>query len=354
VDSASAETGVDLAAQTDPAAEAVAPIAEPTGDASLAPAPQSDSAASEVVPEPAASTAESADTATATSPASEGDETPVTGPPASGSAQQQAGQLATAEQVANAQANTVQTQPTNIAAPAVVASPDSNIVIVQTNSASAGAAAVNTSSIIQTINQTQAGGGAIQLPGTAGGLDAIADAFNGVGGTFVWIWDWDWTWTGPAIDVPTIDLPTIDLPTLGDWPVPGITTPVNGEQPAPKSPVTKNDDLHGAATVVGPPAALLDASFARASGGRSVSSNFVQESAASAPLDESVLFPPAPAAPGGSAGGSGISPLTFVFGALLALGIQLASALSLLGRRFSLARVAWRRQAYATPLERPG
>jgi hypothetical protein len=283
-----------------------------------------------------------------------------------GGSGQQAGQIAQTAQVAGAEATVVQVDPVNVAAPAIVNSPDSNIVVVQTNAAYAGAAAVNSSSIVQTVQQAQGGGTPVQ-PASGGDPFASPDSVvEIVGGVFVWIWDWDWTWTIP---VDTIVPPLSDwpIPDISDWPIPGVTTPWPSLGSLLTDPATptgqngKNDQVrdasHGAgassSSAGAPPAALLDSSEG-AGGANTLSSTFVQRSAASAPDGTMPFLPPAPAAPSGSAGGTGFSPVGIVLGALLALAFQLASAMSMLGRRFSLSRVAWRRQAYAAPLERPG
>jgi hypothetical protein len=62
--------------------------------------------------------------------------------------------------------------------------------------------------------------------------------------------------------------------------------------------------------------------------------------------------------PGTFAGG-GSAAATFgasglILGALLLIALQLVSAATALSRRFDLASAAWRRQAYLSPLERPG
>lgn len=280
---------------------------------------------------------------------------------------QQAGQVAETGQVAGAAANVVQVNPVNIALPAIVNSPDSNIVLVQTNAATAGAAAVNSSNIVQTVQQAQGGGMPVQFPSGEGGFEqAFGPVVEIVGGVFVWIWDWDWTWTVPvdAVVPPVADWA---IPGVSDWAIPGVTTPWPSpgaqltDPPTPAGQNGKNAEVRGAshgAAATSPasgalPAALLDSSEG-AGGSNTLSSNFVQRSAASAPNRAMPFLPPSPAAPSGSAGGTGLSPVGVVLGALLALVFQLASAASLLGRRFSLSRVAWRRQAYAAPLERPG
>jgi hypothetical protein len=283
-----------------------------------------------------------------------------------GGSGQQAGQVAQTGQVAGAEATVVQVDPVNVAAPAIVNSPDSNIVLVQTNAAFAGAAAVNSSNIVQTVQQAQGGGMPIQPPSGGDPLASPDSVVQIVGGVFVWIWDWDWTWTVPVDTVvpPVSDWP---IPDISDWSIPGVTTPwpsLGSLLTDPASPAGQNgkndqvrDASYGAAATSAssgaPPAALLDSSEG-AGGADTLSSNFVQRSAASAPDWTMPFLPPSPAAPSGSAGGAGLSPVGIVLGALLALAFQLASAASLLGRRFSLSRVAWRRQAYAAPLERPG
>jgi hypothetical protein len=270
-----------------------------------------------------------------------------------GGSGQQAGQAAQTGQVAGADASVVQVDPVNVAVPAIVNSPDSNVVVVQTNAAYAGAAAVNSSNIVQTVQQAQGGGMPVQPP-SGGDPFASPDSIVEIGGgVFVWIWDWDWTWTVPVDAI----VPDWSIPDISDWSIPGVTTPWPSLGTQLTDPATPAGAPHGAAasslSATAPPAGLLDSSEG-ADGAKTLSSNFVQRSAASAPDWATPFMPPLPAAPSGSAGGTGLSPVGLVLGALLALAFQLASAASLLGRRFSLSRVAWRRQAYATPLERPG
>jgi hypothetical protein len=301
-------------------------------------------------------------------------------PPAPVSQPPQAGQTATqgsaTTQAAGAQATAVQTNPVNVAVPIVIASPGANTVVIQTNSASAAAQATNTAATTQAAGQSQSGGqpaaGAPQgqpppqtgLPGSGAGgseIDLVLDSVVQTGSTtWIWIWDWtwnwDWDWSAGEIDLPSV-------PAL--QPVPGWTSPADDASsvraPEPASGSRNGVDGVRAAPLVPatgpayeslPPSPLASASR---EGRRSAnpSSIFVQPDAKPAP--GRLFLPPIGrhAAPGGSAG-AGIAPLTLVVGALLALALQIFSAAGLLGRRFAHTAVGWRRQAYLTPLERPG
>ncbi len=293
--------------------------------------------------------------------------------------QQGATQGSTTTQAAGAQATVVQTQPVNVAIPIVIASPGANTVIVQTNNASAAAQAANTAATTQVAGQIQTGsqpaagspqGQPPPPPGSAGpagsgaagpGIDQVLNTVVQTGSsTWIWIWNWtwnsDWDWSAGVIDLP----PVPSLPPVPGWTPPGDAATGRPPEQANGSRGLGGDGaLHGspvAATAPAyeslPPAPLSSASR-EARRGADLSSIFVQSDAE--PVPGRLLLPPIGrhVAPGGSAGG-GIAPLTLVVGALLALALQLLSAAGLLGRRFALTSVGWRRQAYLTPLERPG
>jgi hypothetical protein len=284
---------------------------------------------------------------------------------------QAAAQESTTTQVAGAQATAVQTQPVNVAVPIVIASPGANTVVIQTNSASAAAQAANTAATTQVAGQSQSGGkppawvpqgqppAPTGLPGSGAGtgIDLVLDSVVETGSsTYIWIWDWtwnwdwDWDWSTGGIDLP---------------PVPGWTPPTDDANPVrppeqAKGPRNGREDVSPGSLVAPtapayeslPPNPLTSAS-SEATRAADASSIFVQSDAEPAP--GRLFLPPIGrhAAPGGSAG-AGIAPLTLVVGALLALALQIFSAAGLLGRRFAVTSVGWRRQAYLTPLERPG
>lgn len=281
-------------------------------------------------------------------------------------------------QVAGAQATAVQTQPVNVAVPVVIASPGADTVVIQTNSATAAAQAANTAATTQAAGQSQSGGQPatgepqgqpppqIGLPGSGAGgtgIDLVLDSVVQTGSsTYIWIWDWtwnwdwDWDWSTGGIDLPPIP----SLPPEPGWTPPGdeanpVRPPEQAKGPrngldggSPSSLVAPTTPAYESL----PPAPLTSASR-DARRGADASSIFVQSDAE--PASGRLFLPPIGryAAPGGSAG-AGIAPLTLVAGALLALALQIFSAAGLLGRRFALTSVGWRRQAYLTPLERPG
>jgi hypothetical protein len=57
---------------------------------------------------------------------------------------------------------------------------------------------------------------------------------------------------------------------------------------------------------------------------------------------------------GGGSAAATLGASGLILGALLLIALQLVSAATALSRRFDLASAAWRRQAYLSPLERPG
>jgi hypothetical protein len=227
----------------------------------------------------------------------------------------------------------------------------------------------------------------------------------------VWIWVWNWTWDW-NVSVPDVAVPDVSVPSIGakaagkTWPpklnavsiVDELATVADDIASVVDAIAPVADGLAaspGAAIVsalpwlAGPvPAAAEDGQArggrrelpARGSAAPSVaggipsggeigpplvsplSSPFVQSPASerkrrerSTQRADGPVPPPLPrhSAPAG-AGGPGISPAGLVLGALLLLALQLASVAFALGRRFDLASAAWRRQAYLSPLERPG
>jgi hypothetical protein len=243
-------------------------------------------------------------------------------------------------------------------------------------------------------------------------------AFGGNGGSiWIWIWDWTWNWTVPSVAPPQVSVPDVRVPTIPTpaLPVPMPTPAAPNVPTIPASlwtllgsnPLTIPDwtnvdgiaglelpspadmaIIPGLAELFGaPPAASgRDARDAQSSGpglgaragsfllpwtmeseifrldGRFVSSSFVQrpatepKTAGQPPQRAELPFPivtPGQSVPTG-AGGGGASASGLVVGALLIFTLQLASAAFALGRRFDLASAAWRRQAYLSPLERPG
>jgi hypothetical protein len=227
----------------------------------------------------------------------------------------------------------------------------------------------------------------------------------------VWIWVWNWTWDW-KVSVPEVAAPDVSVPSIGGiapgktWPPKLDAVSIVDELAAVADDVASVVDAiapvadglaasPGAAIVsalpwlAGPvPAAAEDGQArggrrelpARGSAAPSVaggipsggeigpplvsplSSTFVQSPASerkrrerSTQRADGPVPPPLPrhSAPAG-AGGPGISPAGLVLGALLLLALQLASVAFALGRRFDLASAAWRRQAYLSPLERPG
>jgi hypothetical protein len=254
-------------------------------------------------------------------------------------------------------------------------------------------------------------GGAASGPPSPGGTapsQLVQELLAGIAGTgspvWIWIWDWDWTWNsapppqaaGPSPTLPQIQLPTIpfqgwSLPEIDvDTIVPDLTTMLvdlelpatvdafPGVTPFVQWPVwpfatslpfdlgpsagagtpTPGDRLGKVgrenALSFAPPLVMDDFGALR------LSSTFVQsptrtEKTAQGRLKraEPPLPTPGPSVPGGAAAGL-LSAAGFALGALFLLALQLASAASAFGRRFDLASAAWRRQAYLTPLERPG
>lgn len=238
----------------------------------------------------------------------------------------------------------------------------------------------------------------------------VQDGPAGQAGTVsIWVWNWTWNWTVPEVSVPAIALPGVKAPSVAaiapskNWP-PGLdavsildelaavvdevaaaaeeVAPVAGEVTAtldaaivPAAPELAGPDPAGAQDADGrrdvperEPTAPSVAGWTSTGGEidpplvSPLSSNLVQSPASerkrrerSTERADRPLAPPLPrhSAPAG-AGGLGISPAGLVLGALLLLALQLASVAFALGRRFDLASAAWRRQAYLSPLERPG
>jgi hypothetical protein len=320
-------------------------------------------------------------------------------PSGGGQSQAQAGaQGAQTTQAAAAQAVAVQNHPINIAIPIIVNSPNSQSVVVQANSVAAAAGAANETSTTQTGNQAQLGSGpdggrtadpgAPALPGShtteppgGGSLPGVAqEALSGLtaqpGSVWIWVWNWNWTWNVPNVSVPAlaggiispadIDIPPslIDLVSAVDAAVlpelaglVGAPSNASGQDAAKRRPDPGARERGGTGRLLGVP---WGSESARAAS--TLPSNFVQTPANDAKAqdrrvqtaDPSLPLPlPKHSVPAGS-GGASVSPFGFVLGALLLLLFQLAAAAFALSRRFDLASAAWRRQAYLSPLERPG
>jgi hypothetical protein len=319
----------------------------------------------------------------------------------SGGGQAQAGaQSAQTTQVAAAQAVAVQTHPINIAIPIIVNSPNTQSVIVQANSVAAAAGAANASSTTQTANQAQVGPGfeggrtapdpgVPALPGShttepAGGgslsgvgQEALAGLAAQPGSAWIWIWNWNWTWTVPDVSVPglsggIVSPAVIDIaPSLSDLVsavdatvlqelagLVGAPPNASGQDAAKRRSDPGARERAGTGRPVGAPwggegtrpgASTLPSSFVQSpADDGNAQDRRVQTADPSLPLPL-----PKHSAPAGS-GGASVSPFGFVLGALLLLVFQLAAAAFALSRRFDLASAAWRRQAYLSPLERPG
>jgi hypothetical protein len=254
-------------------------------------------------------------------------------------------------------------------------------------------------------------GGAASNPSSPGGSSPsqlVQEMLAGLGDNgspvWIWIWNWDWTWTSappaqaagarpalPHLQIPTIpfpswSLPEIDLGTITadlttvlpglelpagfdtlpsvtpfvQWPVWPFATSDPSDGGPSKSAATRTSGNRPGKTARDEatwfaPSIVMDDFRAD-----SLSSSFVQsrtrtEKTAQAQLNGADLpLPvPGPSVPGGSAGAL-LSAAGLALGALVLLALQIASAASAFGRRLDLASAAWRRQAYLTPLERPG
>jgi hypothetical protein len=373
----------------------------------IAPAVVASPGAGAVV-EQANKVAAGADTTNANTVEQELDQSQVAGgsaaPSGGGEAQGQAGaQAAQTSQVASAQAVVVQNQPVNIAIPIIVNSPNSESVVVQTNSAAAAAGAANESSTTQLANQAQLGtsseGGrtssgpgapvlpadhTVTPPGGASVPTAVQEAVPGPTAqpSSVWIWIWNSTWNLPEVSVPNVGTPWISggmIPPLEIDVAPSLVDLASavdatvlpelaGLVGAPPKPSGNNagqrrpgNRARGSVGIAQADGAPWRTELERP-GTPSLSSSPVHVHAnadrsrdrRAQPADPSLPLPlPKHSAPAGS-GGASVSPFGFVLGALLILAFHLASVAFALSRRFDLASAAWRRQAYLSPLERPG
>ena len=310
----------------------------------------------------------------------------------SGGAGGTSGQSAATGQNAAAQATTAQSGATNIATTAVVGSPSASPSVTQANGAVSGATATNVSSTTQVATGSgdppdagasaqPPGGGATApaqaQPGGTSGSQAPAVSVGGSGTEKLNDALWGWIWDAVAAALPPgglgVLLPTVPtLPNLGfggvtlpDVPgLPGLWDPPAAapKEARPRAASGARGERSAAAGQAAapyggvlPPAPPVYA-IATGESGPSLSSNFVQNrSDAGKTHRTQVALPGVPSAPGpaGSAGAL-FSGAGLVLGALFLLALQLASAASALSRRFDLASVAWRRQAYLAPLERPG
>ncbi len=314
----------------------------------------------------------------------------------SGGAGGSTGQSAATGQNAAAGATTVQSGATNVATTTVVESPSASPAITQANGAVSGSTATNSSSTTQATTQattgsgeaTGAGAGAqpagdgtapapAQPSGTSGSqAPAVSVGGSGAGKLDDALWGWIWDAVEAALPpgglgalVPALPpLPNLGFGggvTLPDLPgLPGIwDPPAAAPKDAHPHPAGKG---RGERDAVAAEAAARDAgtlppapsAFGIATGkpGPSLSSSFVQNGSDAGKTRRTQLaLPSVPSgpAPAGSAGAL-FSGAGLVLGALFLVALQLASAASALSRRFDLASIAWRRQAYLAPLERPG
>lgn len=302
------------------------------------------------------------------------------------------GQLAATGQNAAAQATTVQSGATNAAATTVVGSPSASPSVNQANGAGSSAAASNVSSTTQVATgsggtagsgagaQTPAGGATKSQP--AGTWVAQGPSAPVGGGTAavdpndaLWAWIWSLvsatvTWAesgtgGPFPGVPALPdlglggMALPDVPALpGDW-EPAAEPPQRARLRRADTARRERSAAAGRATAsfghaLAPPVSV----YATPSGGRApnVSSSFVQNGSDAGKTRGTQLGLPVvpPATPPAGSAGSLVSGTGLLLGALFLVALQLASAASALSRRFDLASLAWRRQAYLSPLERPG
>ena len=315
------------------------------------------------------------------------------GTPSGGGTAAAAGQSSSAAQDAASQATTQQGGATNVSVVTVVGSPSAAPAVSQTNGAASGAMAANTSSTTQVAGQTQAGAGAQQsaqpdaqpaggaLPSqsqpagtsTQQGLGDLLPGPTGVSSVLTWISSWDWIWT--AVPLPSFpSLPELEILLPGGIPLPGglpgVPLPDSdgsaGGKGAPARADARDGKRAGDRSDAGLPAWSIQPPFpslfaaATGSGGSDLSSRFVQRRSGAGTIARTQLRPSErpPVSPGTFAGG-GSAAATFgasglILGALLLIALQLVSAATALSRRFDLASAAWRRQAYLSPLERPG
>ena len=299
------------------------------------------------------------------------------------------GQTSATAQDAGAQAAAVQGGASNITIVTVIGSPSAGPAVAQTNSAASGATSANTSSTTQVAGQTQDGTGvpaSTQPAGEAapsqpqpGGVSAaqqLGDILAGATGISSPSWTSLWNWiatkgaTLPGIPAGTIP-PLPGLPSLPDFPLPGlpgITPPASDEAPdgpssgtgAPARAVEGDRSGAGLPDWTTPPSYPSFFPGASDSDGSGLSSSNVQKGSGAGKFARTQLEPSGrpPLAPGTFAGGGSAAAMLsaggLVFGALFLIALQGLSAASALSRRFDLASTAWRRQAYLSPLERPG
>jgi len=343
----------------------------------------------------AASGAAAGNTSAATQAA--GQQQGTQGAPSDGGTAAAVGQSSSTAQDAASQATTQQGGATNVSVVTVVGSPSAAPAVSQTNGAASGATATNTSSTTQVAGQTQAGAGAQQsappdaqpdaqsaggaLPSqsqpagtsTQQGLGGVLAGPTGVSSVLTWISSWDWIWT--AVPLPSFpSLPELEILLPGGIPLPGglpgVPLPDSdgsaGGKGAPARADGRDGKRAGDRSDAGLPAWSIQPPFpslfpaATGSGGPDLSSSFVQRRSGAGTIARTQLRPSErpPVSPGTFAGGGsaaaafGASGL--ILGALLLIALQLVSAATALSRRFDLASAAWRRQAYLSPLERPG
>jgi hypothetical protein len=184
---------------------------------------------------------------------------------------------------------------------------------------------------------------------------------------------------GPG-GIPDIEIPNVGLPVTGAEsviaPLAGALAPILPPPGSPSAETTAASDAPAGAAPKPPrrhddrgtglPAwtvpSFSDAPGASSGpfGGSDLSSSIVQDRSRTGKTARSTLERPEPPLPppgksvGGGAAAALMSAAGLVLGALFLIAFQLLSAASALSRRFGLASAAWRRQAYLSPLERPG
>ena len=316
------------------------------------------------------------------------------GTPSGGGTAAAVGQSSSTAQNAASQATTQQGGATNVSVVTVVGSPSAAPAVSQTNSAASGATAANTSSTTQVAGQTPAGADAQQsaqpddaqpaggaLPSqsqpvgtsTQQGLGNILAGPTPGSSILTWISSWDWIWT--AAPLPSLpSLPELEILLPGGIPLPGglpgVPLPdLDGSadgKGAPARADARDGKRAGDRSEAWLPVWSIQPPFpslfgaATGSGGPDPSASFVQRRSGAGTIARTQLRPSErpPASPGTFAGGGsaaaafGTSGL--ILGALLLIALQHVSAATALSRRFDLASAAWRRQAYLSPLERPG
>lgn len=303
-----------------------------------------------------------------------------------------AGQSAATGQNAPAQATTAQSGATNVATTAVVGSPSASPAVNQANGAVSTASATNASTTTQTATgsgEATAAGTSAQPPAESvtspaqaqpgGTSDSQAPALfvggSGAGKLDDALWGWIWDVVAAALPpgglgallpavpaFPNLGFGGVTLPDLPGLPDLGSPPAAAPKDVRPRAASGARSERSAApAWVTAPYLGVLPPAppaYAIATGenGPSLSSNFVQNGSNAGKTRRTELalpgVPSAPA-PAGSAGAF-FSGAGLVLGALFLIVLQLASAASALSRRFDLASIAWRRQAYLAPLERPG